>query len=139
MMRAGGQDRLLAAVATTQKHVRDVIVAVRDRAPHARIEVVGYPKLLPSHGTCTARIPLATGDYRYVDQVNQRLAWALREAAAQEHVGYVDVWRASIGHDICSTDPWINGQYDDPSRAAAFHPFANEQAAVAQLVEDTLR
>jgi lysophospholipase L1-like esterase len=137
-MRAGGQDRLLAAVATTRQSVQKVIAAVRERAPHARIEVVGYPKLLPSQGTCTARIPLATGDSRYVDQVNQRLTWALREAAAQAHVGYVDVWRASIGHDICSADPWINGQYDDPSRAAAFHPFANEQAAVARLIESAV-
>jgi lysophospholipase L1-like esterase len=137
-MRSGGQDTLLAAVAMTRQHVLEVIAAVKAKAPHAKIEVVGYPKLLPSQGTCSSLIPLATGDYRYVDQVNQRLTWALRQAAAQQHVGYIDVWQASVGHDICAADPWINGQVTDPSRAEAFHPFANEQAAVAGLVESAV-
>ena len=48
---------------------------------------------------------------------------------------YVDVWSASQGHDVCSADPWINGTVNDQKRAARFHPFAVEQAAVAALVE----
>jgi lysophospholipase L1-like esterase len=137
-MRSGGQDRLLAAVADTKQHILGVIDAIKQRAPHARVVVVGYPELLPRQGTCPTLMPLATGDYRYGNQVNQRLTWALREAAAQEHVDYVDAWQASQGHDICSADPWINGQTADPTRAAAFHPFANEQAAVAGLVVSSL-
>ncbi len=51
---------------------------------------------------------------------------------------YVDVWSASQGHDVCSADPWINGQFTDPIRAAGFHPFANEQLAVAGLIGNAL-
>lgn len=133
-MRSQGQDRLLADVAQTGDRVVTVLQAIRQRAPHAQVIVVGYPEILPRQGTCPALMPLATGDYRYGNQVNQRLTQALRQAAAQEHLDYVDVWRASQGHDVCSADPWINGQYTDPTRAEAFHPFANEQAAVAGLV-----
>jgi len=50
----------------------------------------------------------------------------------------VDVWEPSAGHDICADDPWINGRATDPNRALAFHPFAAEQKAVAQLVLDAL-
>ena len=100
--------------------------------------LVGYPQLAPSQGTCPDLLPLADGDYHYANQVNMRLTMAVRHAAAQTHVDYVDVWRASQGHDICSADPWINGQVTDPTRAQNYHPFANEQAAVAALILDQL-
>ena len=58
---------------------------------------------------------------------------------ARTHSAYVDLFRASRGHDICAADPWINGQFTDPARALNFHPFANEQAAAADLVLQELR
>jgi len=137
-MRADGDDRLLTAVAQTRIRVTTVVAQIRERAPRATILVVGYPQIPPRVGTCPDLLPLADGDYKYAVQVNQRLTWALRDAATANHVGYVDVWSASQGHDVCSADPWINGQYTDPTRAASFHPFANEQLAVAGLVEDAL-
>ena len=137
-MRSEGEDRLLTAVSATRQRIVGVIEAIKERAPRARVVVVGYPEILPRQGTCPSLMPLATGDYRYGNQVNQRLTWALREAAAQEHVEYVDVWDASQGHDVCSPDPWVNGQRTDLSRAQAFHPFANEQAAVADLIVSSL-
>jgi lysophospholipase L1-like esterase len=138
-MRSGGDgDRLFQAVAVTQQRIMGVIEAIRARAPHARILVVGYPEVAPRVGTCPDLLPLADGDVKDANQVNQRLTLALRHAAAQEHADYVDVWHASAGHDICSTDPWINGQYTDYTRAQSYHPFANEQAAVAGLVVSEL-
>jgi lysophospholipase L1-like esterase len=134
-MRSGGHgDRLFQAIAVTQERVTGVVEAVRARAPHARILVVGYPEVAPRAGTCPDLLPLADGDVKYANQVNQRLTLALRHAAARTHAGYVDVWHASAGHDICSSDPWINGQYTDYTRAQSYHPFADEQAAVAGLV-----
>ncbi len=59
---------------------------------------------------------------------------ALRGAAKDSGADFVDVWKASRGHDICSSDPWVNGAVTDRGRAAAFHPFAAEQEAVAGLV-----
>jgi hypothetical protein len=50
------------------------------------------------------------------------------------HSSYVNLFLASRGHDICSAQPWINGQFTDPTRALNFHPFAVEEAAAAQLV-----
>lgn len=134
VMRADGRDRLLADVAQIRERVRAVIAAVKQRAPQAQVIVVGYPQFAPRHGSCPDLLPLARGDLRYANQVNQRLTLALRRAAAQQHVDYVDVWRASRGHDVCSADPWINGRVTDYTRAQAYHPFANEQAAVAALV-----
>ena len=42
--------------------------------------------------------------------------------------------RASVGHEICSDAPWVNGRRTDQARALAFHPFAEGQEAVADVL-----
>ena len=133
-MRSGGRDRLFADLAQTSDRVETVVRQVHQLAPNARVLVVGYPDIVPRHGTCPDLLPLADGDYHYANQVNKRLNQDLLHAAAVTHSTYVDVYGATVGHDICATDPWINGQVTDPSRAQAFHPFEAEQQAVAQAV-----
>jgi hypothetical protein len=66
--------------------------------------------------------------------VNFALTEMLRKAAQATGATYVDVWSASKDHDICAKDPWINGAVQDQQAAARYHPFAKEQAAVADLV-----
>lgn len=129
----GGADLLTRELHQIRGHVAAIVAGIRDRAPRARVVVVGYPQIVPAHGTCPALLPLATGDYRFARQINEGLATALQQGA-RDADAYVDVFAASAGHDICSTHPWINGQQTDPSRALAFHPFAVEQKAVARLV-----
>lgn len=138
-MRQSGRDVLLADIAQTSDRVATVVRQVHQLAPNARVLVVGYPEIAPRHGTCPDLLPLADGDYKYANQVNKRLDQALHHAAAVTRSTYVDVWGPSKGHDICAADPWINGQVTDPQRAQAFHPFEEEQQAVAGLVVDALR
>jgi hypothetical protein len=97
--------------------------------------LVGYPQLLPASGTCQ-QAPFPAGDYAFARSVNEGFSKAVARAARAERVGYVDVWKASAGHDICSSDPWVNG-LTGPG-AAPFHPFAVEQRAVAALLERAL-
>jgi len=128
-----GTDVLTQELHQIRGHVAAIVAGIRDRAPHARVVVVGYPQIVPAHGTCPSLLPLATGDYRFVRRINEGLAAALQQGA-RDAAAYVDVFAASAGHDICSSHPWINGQQTDPNRALAFHPFAVEQKAVARLV-----
>lgn len=137
-MRAPGGDRLLSAIARTRARVTEVVAAIRERSPRATVLVVGYPQIAPRSGRCPDLLPLADRDVDYAVQVNRRLTDALRHAARQNQVEYVDVWTASRGHDICSADPWINGQVTDPARAQSYHPFLAGQTAVARLVLDAL-
>ena len=136
-MRQGRQDRLLRALRQTQASVTRVLRQVKQRAPQARVLVVGYPQLVDASHRCT-KLPLATGDYAYGERVNKALTQAVKAAAEATRSEYVDVWAASQGHDICSSDPWINGAVNDQQRAARYHPFAVEQQAVAALVEKAL-
>jgi len=113
--------------------LRDLLGGVQDRAPHAVVLLVGYPQLVPAGDTCP-ELSLAAGDYAYVRDQFDLLDDAMRRAAADAGVGFVDVHAASAGHDVCAgNEAWVNGARPT-TRAAAYHPFPEEQRAVADLI-----
>jgi hypothetical protein len=117
----------------------DTIGAIASRAPDAQIIAVGYPRLLAEGSRCPDVFPLAKGDFEFVQESYDQLNQTVEAAAEEAGVEYVDVARASEGHDICSDDPWINGdRADKKTGAAAYHPMPAEQAAVAELILDLL-
>ncbi|MDO9455574.1 SGNH/GDSL hydrolase family protein [Nocardioides sp.] len=131
---AAGQDRLERNVVKIRNNVKKVVEAISARAPEARILLVGYPQLIPSEGTCRARLPLAVGDYAYTLELNLRLAQAVRNGGVSAGAEYVDLVGASQGHDICSAEPWVAGIRGKDNKAAGLHPYPAEQEAVADLV-----
>lgn len=118
--------------------VRDVLAGVIQRAPRAKVVVVGYPRLAPDQGTCAA-LPLAEGDYAYVNGVIKRLDSHLASAAHSVGAGYVDMWEASRGHDICSARPWVQGAVDHDGQASPYHPLLTEHEFVAKRVSRLVR
>lgn len=118
----------------TEESIGRLLDAVVAAAPDARVVVVGYPDLLPRTGSCPDRVPLAAGDYPLLNEVTDRLSDLLREQAEARDLDFVDLAGPSRGHDICSDEPWVNGQDVAPDGTIPFHPFAAEQAAVARLV-----
>lgn len=130
----GKRDRLERMIERIAPRVRRVVEDIHERAPEARVLLVGYPKLLPASGDCPRRLPLAIGDYDYARQINKRLAVAIRDAGTSAGAEYVDLYRASRGHDICSDEPWIAGVRGAEYRAMGLHPYPVEQRAVAELI-----
>lgn len=122
-----------------EARVADTIEAIANRAPKARILLVGYPRLLPESGSCPQRFPLSQGDIAYVRDSFNGMIDSIASAAEQTDAEYVDVAAASDGHDICSDEPWINGQHETEGMGAAFHPTPAEQQAVARLILQHLR
>ncbi|MCW2797339.1 SGNH/GDSL hydrolase family protein [Nocardioides sp.] len=131
---AGGTDQLLAEVAKLGPRLTSTIAGIRDRSPDAEIVVVGYPSAIAAGSTCPDLLPLADGDYAYAARINAALAETQKRAAKKADALYIDTFAASEGHDICSPDPWVNGQVTSADTALAFHPLLAEQRAVAQLV-----
>ena len=136
-LNAGGSDQLLQSLKTTEKSLATVLEDVHRFAPRAKVLAIGYPQLVSAGHVCS-KLPLATGDYAYLEKINRALTDAVQQAAKASGATYVDVWKASAGHDICSADPWINGSVDQQGKAPRYHPFAVEHAAVAKLVESVL-
>ena len=127
-------------VAETRKIADRVEASLREvqrRAPRARVLLVGYLRLVPSTGRCDD-LPLADGDYAYGVRVSRALDAALARAARRTGVGFVDMYAASEGHDVCSDEPWVNGIQTREGEALAFHPFADGMEAVAVRVVEAL-
>jgi len=132
---SAGKDVLGATLKRTRQQLVTVIEDVRRRAPSAEVLVVGYPQLVEAGSAC-AQLPFAADDYEFGEEVNRAMTQAVESAAEATDSTYIDVWSASQGHDICSDDPWVNGAVTDQKRAARYHPYAEEQRAVAHLVLD---
>jgi hypothetical protein len=133
-----GSDQLTRTLDNIRRNVADVVDGVRLRSPDARIVVVGYPQIVPASGTCDL-LPLAAGDYPFARQVNEGLTLAVRRGATDAGAEYVDLWAPSSGHDICSSEPWINGRITSAETALAYHPLAVEQRVVADLILARIR
>ncbi|WBQ04475.1 SGNH/GDSL hydrolase family protein [Kribbella sp. CA-293567] len=135
----GGKDQLKENVTKTKARLTAAVKTIRPRiAPKATIVLVGYPTIAPAKTVC-ADLPLAKGDYAYLNATVIELNKAIQAAAKTTGAKYVDIFKASTGHDVCAKEKaWIQGKDPDLLKAAAFHPRAEEQAAVADLIVKSL-
>lgn len=110
---------------------------IQDRAPGARVVVVGYLRIVPvGQRYCRKRIPFAKGDYAWANSVERTLNYAIRDAARARDVTYVGMYPASRGHTACAPKrrAWVNGQHTDLLRAASYHPFGRGMRGIARQV-----
>lgn len=134
-----GVDTLAAIVPRTQQRVAKVIQGIKARSPHAKVLVVGYLRLVPADGVPCEDVPLATGDIPWVDGLERKLNAAVRQAANDNGVTFVDTYGPSLGHDACAgDDAWVQGNYLNIFEGIAWHPLRSGMDAVAQLVHDKL-
>jgi lysophospholipase L1-like esterase len=134
--RAGGTDQLTVNVIKTAPKVSEVLRAIHDRAPRARVVVVGYPDLLPDDGVgCFPAVPFAAGDFAYLRDTEKQLNTMLRVEAALHGASYVDTYGPTVGHDMCQApaDRWIE-PLTPASPAAPAHPNAKGEQAMATAV-----
>lgn len=98
----GGMDRVQQRIDATAPKVAAVLRGINERAPQARVVVVGYLDLLPTDGTkCWPLVPISSGDLPYLDAKNRALNTMLRETALANGASYADTYTPSVGHDMC--------------------------------------
>ncbi|MET8565972.1 SGNH/GDSL hydrolase family protein [Streptomyces flaveolus] len=134
---ADGTDQLAARIDQTGPKVAAVLRGVHQRAPHARVMVVGYPDLFPDDGVgCTSStVPLAAGDFAYLRDTEKKLNAMLAREALLGGAQYVDTYTPTIGHDMCRPEGerWIEPLVTAPPVAPA-HPNAQGEAAMSAAV-----
>jgi lysophospholipase L1-like esterase len=123
---SGGTDQVAAAIAQTAPKIATVLQGIRQRAPRARVLVIGYPDILPASASDCApgvSIPLAAGDIPWLNSEEQALDRMLATQAAASGATYVDTYASSIGHDACQAPGtrWIEGVVNVQG-AAPIHP-----------------
>ena len=119
-----GRDQLAERIDMAGRKVASVLEQINQRAPHAKVLVVGYPTILPDSGLgCYPLVPFTPGDVAYLRQVEHRLNAMLAEQAEEAGAHYVNTYRTSIGHDVCKLPgtKWVEGLVPT-APAAPFHP-----------------
>lgn len=112
----------------------ETVDTILEKAPEARVVIIGYPQIIPAEGTCDD-LPLGEGDYAFARGVMEQFDRAQAEAAEAARAEFVDMWGATEGHDICSEDPWVAGA--TPHQAGiAYHPYAAGQEAVVEELQE---
>jgi lysophospholipase L1-like esterase len=122
-------------VAATGPRVAAVLQSIRQRAPRARVLVVGYPRLLPPGAGCWPVVPLGPADTVYLDGVERELNAMLRAQAGAAGAEFVDAYAGGLGHDMCADaqQRWVEGIVPT-APAAPLHPNARGMRAVADRV-----
>lgn len=146
----GQEDAVANRMDRFEATFEELIGEVRDRAPDARILVVGYPRLFPEEPT-GMYYTLTASDQLWLNETIQRFNAQLREAV-QAHdteiarsgqvgsVEFVDTYDALDGHEIGAKEPWVNGVLlrDFATGVtvdrSTFHPDADGHRAVGALV-----
>jgi hypothetical protein len=126
---------ILKDVDTMGTSLTAAVRAVQDKAPNAYVVLVGYPNILPDSGACDAirdldQTTIDAANY-LLDQVNREV----RSTARDTGVGYLDVSRLSVGHELCSGESWIRSEKGKHGKPDVFRPEAAEQRAVADALE----
>ncbi|GAA0334550.1 SGNH/GDSL hydrolase family protein [Actinoallomurus spadix] len=117
----------------TAPKIAAILRAVHDRAPRARVLLVGYPRMLPSRTGCWPNVPTAVGDIPFLDRFERHLNTMLAAEARRGDARFVDAYTTARHHDMCSADRWVEGiLIKNP--AAPVHPNAKGMQAVADRV-----
>ncbi|MDT7596221.1 MAG: hypothetical protein QOJ06_1767 [Pseudonocardiales bacterium] len=108
---AGGADLYAQRIVAAAPKVGQVLKGIRLRSPRATVLLVGYLRLPPSATGCYPAFPIARGDVRYVDGVEQQLTAMLADQASNHGAVLVDAYAGSLGHDACQQPGvrWVEG------------------------------
>lgn len=134
---------------TMYDNVKSTFTALTIAFPEATIVAFGYPSVIDDpNQACVFGIDateMAWLKYALLPAVNE----AIKDATTDTGITYVDTTAATLGHGICSPEPWINGVRagDDrvkigflsPPKVVAnesFHPNQRAHDAIAQLFID---
>lgn len=134
---AAGVDQLAAGALDVGGKVARVLDEIRQRAPGARVFVVGYPDIVPPTGTgCWPSLPYTAADIAFLRGVESELNSALAGAAAAAGDHFVDMATPSASHTACTSDDtrWVEPIVPPPG-AYPLHPDATGMAGMAGVLE----
>lgn len=117
-----GADRISQAIDADADDWAALIVAIRAKAPDARVIVVGYGTYVRPEG-CFPEQPINPVDAAYFQSKIDELDARMQQVASDQDVEFFDTRPLSVGHDICAApqDRYIEG-FAPTSPAAPLHP-----------------
>ncbi|SEF54334.1 GDSL-like Lipase/Acylhydrolase family protein [Thermomonospora echinospora] len=140
-------------LAALRQSLTTVLDTITERAPRARVIVLGYPRIFAEVSGATGD-NLTIGDQQWLNARARDLNEVIRQVAAErDHqiaatrgrgsVEFIDAYSAFSGHEIGSADPYVNGLRVNLSALAAepgsFHPTAGGYRALGRLFVEQIR
>jgi lysophospholipase L1-like esterase len=121
----GGDRACLSSVAKAKRVISDelpgrlvrVFAAVEERAPAARVVVLGYPRLFEAK-SCSGG--LTSAKRAAINEGADLMATVTAAAADAAGAVFVDVRGAFAGHGICGAQPWLHALTSPTSNS--YHP-----------------
>jgi lysophospholipase L1-like esterase len=134
---AGGTDKVQGYIQAAAGPLATALAEIKNRAPNARVYVIGYPDLMPASGnsSCAHTFAITPPDMAFLNTEEQRLDDMLRQQAAAAGATYVDTYTPSLGHSGCASrdgrwvEPWVPTSPADP-----LHPDAAGERGMANAV-----
>ena len=118
----------------------DIVRAVHDRAPAARVLLVDYLTIIGTATTRSRLAPFSDDQMVAFRRTADQLRDAFAAAAAQSGAELVDVAGMSDEHAVGSAEPWVQGfTAFRKGDAALFHPTPAGMRAVSDAVLAHLR
>ncbi|MDH6137758.1 lysophospholipase L1-like esterase [Kitasatospora sp. MAA4] len=118
--RGEGKQWLDAKFAQLDAELGVMMNEIGDRAPNAKVAVVGYPAIVARTSGCSwanfRQLGTVTkGDMPWLDSLERDLNGRLARQAAEHGATYVDTYTSSIDHGVCASgdQKWMYGVKDD--------------------------
>ncbi|MFC4020229.1 SGNH/GDSL hydrolase family protein [Micromonospora sp. GCM10011542] len=108
------------ATSTLPGRLDATYAAIRDRAPNARLIVLGYPRLFET--TSCGWLAMSTYKRTILNEAADVLASVTSARAAAAGATFADTRPTFAGHGVCAADPWIR---DVSGVIEAYHPDAD--------------
>lgn len=106
---------------TLPPKIDTVYNAIKSRAPGAKVVVVGYPSPAGTR-TCGAALGISSAEVTGINGVANVLRNTIKARATAAGFAFADPMPPFVGHDVCSSAPWLNGFTFGTS---SYHPNAN--------------
>jgi lysophospholipase L1-like esterase len=100
--------------------------AIRSRAPHATVVVVGYPRLFNGED-CNALTWFSPSEESSLNATADLMNSKLAAAASAKGFAFANPTSAFIGHAVCGKPEWLNGLSNPVTES--YHPNRTGQAS----------
>jgi hypothetical protein len=131
-----------AAFQNLPGNLRKIVDGIHQISPGAKIVFVNYVSLLPAKGSCPDKLPLKSDELEKSRSSAAKLAAITETVAKQTGADLVNASELTKGHDVCSSDPWVNGFLlpDTPPGFAPipYHPTIQSMQVIADALDRML-
>jgi lysophospholipase L1-like esterase len=116
----------------TQTSIENVLKAIEQKAPKAKVMLLSYPSFLPSSGSCSNANTVGAA------QLYKNLTATMKNAATATGASFLDVAPAFAGHDMCAADSWFagsNGNIADHPNGKGYANIGKQLAAAIKAAD----